>query len=190
MAAIVAEPTPKPTRVFGAALRAGRFGTAVAAIGDAWRVAFGGGRPFAVRGQALALVLVVLIGVLGLGGGAAVGASRLLNPDVVPSPSPAPSVPAPSPSPAPSLVPSPCRRPRRRRVHRPRRPPSRPKRPNRPGPTTRAATPVQAVDPVPARTIPDPTTRAPAATRGRAGARVGLERPRDRARTTQGRLGR
>jgi uncharacterized membrane protein YgcG len=110
MAAIVAEPTPKPTRVFGAALRAGRFGTAVAAIGDAWRVAFGGGRPFAVRGQALALVLVVLIGLLGIGGGAAVGASRLLNPDVVPapSPSPAPSVPAPSPSPAPSLVPSPA----------------------------------------------------------------------------------
>ena len=104
MAAIVAEPTPKPTRVFGAALRAGRLGTAVGAIGDAWRVAFGGGRPFAVRGQALALVLVVLIGVLGLGGGAAVGASRLLNPDVVPSPSPAPSVPAPSPSPAPSLA--------------------------------------------------------------------------------------
>ena len=165
MAAIVAEPTPKPTRVFGAALRAGRFGTAVAAIGDAWRVAFGGGRPFAVRGQALALVLVVLIGVLGLGGGAAVGASRLLNPDVVPSPSPAPSVPAPSPSPAPSLVPIAARR---RRVHRPRRPPSRPKRPNRPGPTTRVATPVQAVDPVPARTIPDRTTRAPAATRGQA----------------------
>ena len=107
MATIAAEPTPKPTRVFGAALRTRRFGTAVAAVGDAWRVAFGGGRPFAVRGQALALVLVVLIGVLGLGGGAAVGAARLLNPDVAPSPTPAPSVPAPSPSPAPSLVPTP-----------------------------------------------------------------------------------
>ena len=107
MAAIVAEPTPKPTRVFGAALRAGRFGTAFAAIGDAWRVAFGGGRPFAVRGQALALVLVVLIGVLSIGGGATVGAARLLNPEVATSPSPAPSVPAPSPSPAPSLEPTP-----------------------------------------------------------------------------------
>ena len=94
MATIAAEPTPKPTRVFGAALRTRRFGTAVAAVGDAWRVAFGGGRPFTVRGQALALVLVVLIGVLGLGGGAAVGAARLLNPDVAPSPTPAPSVPA------------------------------------------------------------------------------------------------
>ena len=107
MATIAAEPTPKPTRVFGAALRARRFGTAAAAVRDAWRVAFGGGRPFAVRGQALALVLVVLIGVLGLGGGAAVGAARLLNADVAPSPSPAPSVPPPSPSPAPSLAPSP-----------------------------------------------------------------------------------
>ena len=107
MAAIVAEPTPKPTRVFGAALRAGRFGTAFAAVGDAWRVAFGGGRPFAVRGQALALVLVVLIGVLSIGGGATVGAARLLNPEVATSPSPAPSVPAPSPSPAPSLEPTP-----------------------------------------------------------------------------------
>ena len=107
MTAIAAEPTPKPTRVFGAALRARRFGTAFAAVGDAWRVAFGGGRPFAVRGQALALVIVVLIGVVGLGGGATVGAARLLNPDVVPSPSPSPSVPAPSPSPTPSLEPSP-----------------------------------------------------------------------------------
>ncbi len=107
MATIAAEPTPEPTRVFGAALRTRRFGTAVAAVRDAWRVAFGGGRPFTVRGQALALVLVVLIGVLGLSGGAAVGAARLLNPDVAPSPTPAPSVPAPSPSPAPSLAPTP-----------------------------------------------------------------------------------
>jgi uncharacterized membrane protein YgcG len=109
MTAIAAEPTPKPTRVFGASLRAGRFGTAVAAIRDAWRVAFGGGRPFAVRGQALALVLIVLIGALGVGGGAVVGASRLLNPDAVPQPSPSPTIPppSPSPSPAPSLEPSP-----------------------------------------------------------------------------------
>ncbi len=173
MAAIVAEPTPKPTRVFGAALRAGRFGTAVAAIGDAWRVAFGGGRPFAVRGQALALVLVVLIGVLGLGGGAAVGASRLLNPDVAPppSPSPAPSVPdllRLRPPRASHPRHRPRRRPRRRPLRRPRRPRSRPKRPSQPGPTTRVATPVRAVDPGPGRTIPDRTTRAQAATRGRA----------------------
>ena len=179
MAAIAAEPTPKPTRVFGAALRAGRFGTAVGAVGDAWRVAFGGGRPFAVRGQALALVLVVLIGVLGLGGGVTVGAARLLNSDVAPSPSPAPSVLPPSPSPAPSLEPSPAPSPSPTESAEPSR-----RRPNRPDPTTRAAILVQAVEVVPARTTPDPTTpdpttrapaatpdpttRAPAATRGRA----------------------
>jgi hypothetical protein len=104
MEAIASEPTPQPTRVFGLALRSRRIGGAVAAVGDAWRVTFGGGRPLAVRGQALALVLVVAAALVGLGGGAAVGAARLLTPDVAPSPSPAPSVP---PSPAPSIAPSP-----------------------------------------------------------------------------------
>ena len=201
MATIAAEPTPKPTRVFGAALRTRRFGTAVSAVGDAWRVAFGGGRPFSVRGQALALILVVLIGVLGLGGGAAVGAARLLNPDVAPTPTPEPSVPAPSPSPASSHH----RRHRRRRrpIRRPRRAPSRQIRLNRPKPTIRAATGVPAVDQVPARTIRARTTRALAAIRGRAEARgrescpttlpqmtPGRARAADRAPTTRGRLGR
>jgi hypothetical protein len=104
MEAIASEPTPQPTRVFGLALRSRRIGGAVAAVGDAWRVTFGGGRPLAVRGQAVALVLVVAAALVGLGGGAAVGAARLLTPDVAPSPSPAPSVP---PSPAPSIAPSP-----------------------------------------------------------------------------------
>jgi hypothetical protein len=104
MEAIASEPTPQPTRVFGLALRSRRIGGAVAALGDAWRVTFGGGRPLAVRGQAVALVLVVAAALVGLGGGAAVGAARLLTPDVAPSPSPAPSVP---PSPAPSIAPSP-----------------------------------------------------------------------------------
>ena len=104
MEAIASEPTPQPTRVFGLALRSRRIGGAVAALGDAWRVTFGGGRPLAVRGQAVALVLVVAAALVGLGGGAAVGAARLLTPDVAPSPSPAPSV---LPSPAPSIAPSP-----------------------------------------------------------------------------------
>jgi hypothetical protein len=104
MEAIASEPTPQPTRVFGLALRARRIGAAVGAVGDAWRVTFGSGRPLAVRGQALALVLVVAVALVGLGGGAAVGAARLLTPDVAPTPSPTPSVP---PSPAPSIAPSP-----------------------------------------------------------------------------------
>jgi len=104
MEAIASEPTPQPTRVFGLALRTRRIGAAVAAVGDAWRVTFGSGRPIAVRGQALALVLVVAVALIGLGGGAAVGAARLLTPDVPPTPSPTPSVP---PSPPPSIAPSP-----------------------------------------------------------------------------------
>jgi cell division septation protein DedD len=107
MAAIAAEPTPQPTLVFGLALRAGRVGQSLRAIGDAWRVALGPGRPLAVRGQALALALVVLIGVVGLGGGAAIGAARLLAPDVTSEPTPTPVLPSPSPLPSPSIQPSP-----------------------------------------------------------------------------------
>jgi hypothetical protein len=105
MGAIAAEPTPQPTLVFGLALRAGRIRDSVRAVGDAWRVAFGAGRPLAVRGQALALALVVLVGAVGLGGGAAIGAAGLLAPDGTPEPSPSQVVPSPSPSP--SVDPSP-----------------------------------------------------------------------------------
>ena len=51
----------------------------VAALADSWRVAFSGGRPFAVRAQALAFVLVAILAVGSLGGIAAVGAVRLLG---------------------------------------------------------------------------------------------------------------
>jgi hypothetical protein len=118
MAAIVDEPAPQPAVMLGLALRRRRLGAALAAIGDSWRVAFGGPRPFAVRAQALALVLVVAVGVLGTGGAAVVGASRLLGLDATPAPSvqpsplvsPSPSIeasPSPSPSPSPSISPSP-----------------------------------------------------------------------------------
>ena len=56
MATIAAEPTPKPTRVFGAALRARRFGTAVrrgrgrVASGVRWRPAVRGSRSGARTG--------------------------------------------------------------------------------------------------------------------------------------------
>jgi hypothetical protein len=114
MAAIADEPVPQPAIALRVALRRGRLGQALAAMGDAWRVAFGGPRPFAVRAQALALVLVLAIVTLGAGGAAVVGASRLLGLDgprpsaVEPSPivSPPPSL-RPSPSPSPSISPSP-----------------------------------------------------------------------------------
>ena len=98
MAAIEREPVPQPAVALGSALRRGRIGLAAAAIGDAWRVAFGGGRPFAARSQALALVLVVAVLGIGVGGAAVVGASALLSSDR--SPSPSPTLPSPSPSPS------------------------------------------------------------------------------------------
>ena len=111
MAAIEREPVPQPALALGSALRRGRIGLAAAAIGDAWRVAFGGGRPFAARSQALALVLVVAVLGIGVGGAAVVGASALLSSDRSPSPSPSLPVPSPSPStppsPQPSVSPSP-----------------------------------------------------------------------------------
>jgi uncharacterized membrane protein YgcG len=110
MAAIAVEPLPQPARAFGAALLAGRFRAAVASVGDAWRVVVGKSAPLAVRGQALALVLVVAVASLGVAGGAAVGAMDLLSADQTPAPSPTTPLPSqgtPSPdsSRPPAIVP-------------------------------------------------------------------------------------
>ena len=110
MASISREPLPQPARAFGAAVGGRRLGAALASIGDAWRVAFGGRAPLAVRAQALALVLIVAAGSLAVAGGATVGAIDLLN--ATPPHSPSPTVPepseppslSPSPSPSPSLT--------------------------------------------------------------------------------------
>jgi uncharacterized membrane protein YgcG len=104
MAAIADEPMPR---------RAGRGLLATAR--DAWAIAFGGGRPLALRAQAFAMLLALAIAVGSVGSVAVIGASRLLLPDgtpppALPSPSPIPSpsvVPSPSPSPSPSASPSP-----------------------------------------------------------------------------------
>jgi hypothetical protein len=107
MAAVAREPLPQPTRAFGTALATRSLGAALAAIGDAWRVATGGRAPIAVRAQALALVLVVVAGSLAVAGGATVGAIDLLKATQPPHPSP--SIPQPSqlqPTPSPSPTPS------------------------------------------------------------------------------------
>ena len=108
MAAIAAEPTPRPVAAAGRALGQGRVVALLASFRDLWRVAFSGGRPFAVRAQALAFVAVVVIAFGSLGGAAVVGALGLLSeaPGPTPSDSVAPSV-APTPSPSPSVEPSP-----------------------------------------------------------------------------------
>lgn len=120
MGAIAMEPAPRPMAVVGDALRRGRLAALFVGLRDAWRVAFSGGRPVAARAQALAIVLVVVIGLGSLGGLTAIGVGALLNRSdsgptpspIVPLPSPSPTVvPSPtprlSPSPSPSATPSP-----------------------------------------------------------------------------------
>lgn len=106
MAAIAAEPEPAPLLVVLAALRRGRPAVVVAALGDAWRDLIGAGRPLLVRAQAIGLLAATLILAAAIGGGAAVGAARLLDLQGPLSPSPSPSMPV-GPSPSPAVTPSP-----------------------------------------------------------------------------------
>ena len=92
MAAIADEPMPRP---------AGRGLLATAR--DAWAIAFGSGRPLALRAQAFAMLLALAVAVGSVGSVAVIGASRLLGPDGTPPP----TLPSPSPIPSPSVVPSP-----------------------------------------------------------------------------------
>jgi hypothetical protein len=115
MAALADEPAPRGA--FAATAGHGRR-SIVAVVVDAWRVATTPGRPFVMRAQALAFVLVVALAIGSLGTVAAVGMANLIAPDAsptptpteLPSPSPQPSIePSPSlpPSPSPSIEPSP-----------------------------------------------------------------------------------
>lgn len=109
MSAIAVEPMPRPTRGLGF----------LATVREAWAVAFGAGRPIAMRAQALTLLLLLAVAVGSVGSVAVVGASRLLGeaipppttpspaPSLLPSPSPVPTSPPPSVSPTPSATPSP-----------------------------------------------------------------------------------
>lgn len=79
MDAVALEPLPQPAIAAGTALRGGRLGAMAAALADSWRVAFSGGRPFAVRAQAAAFVLIVVVAMGSLGGITAIGAVRFLE---------------------------------------------------------------------------------------------------------------
>jgi hypothetical protein len=79
MLAIAEEPLPQPVWAFWLAMAGGHLRTAAAAAGDAWRTISSSPAPLAVRAQALALILVLLVGSLTLAGGAAVGAFDLLG---------------------------------------------------------------------------------------------------------------
>lgn len=104
MAAVASEPLPAPAQSARRAVRSGRLGAAIAAVLDAWHVARSGGRPIALRVQALSLVLVVLVAIGSLGGLVAVGTYNLLGPRPAESPIP---VASPEPTPTPSPTPSP-----------------------------------------------------------------------------------
>ena len=112
MAAIALEPPPRAAGGVG-------LGGLVAAVRDSWRLTWSGGRPLAVRAQALALVLLAAVALGSLGAVAAVGVGRLLAPEQptvtpAPVPTPHPSVlpsqspeTSPSPSPTPTASPTP-----------------------------------------------------------------------------------
>ena len=86
MAAIAAEPVPRVVVRPGSAVRGGVLGAFALAFRDAWSVASTGGRPFAVRAQALALVLVVLLAAGSLAAAGAVTVGGLLGRQSSPSP--------------------------------------------------------------------------------------------------------
>jgi uncharacterized membrane protein YgcG len=100
MAAIATEPPPRP---FAAVGKLGFLG----ALRDAWRIAWSGDRPVAVRAQALALVLLVAVAVGAVGTVATVGALAFLQRDPVVEPDVPPVSPPPSALPSPSTLPSP-----------------------------------------------------------------------------------
>jgi hypothetical protein len=100
MAAIAGEPTPRLLAGTGP----------IATLRQAWRLAWTGGRPLAVRVQAMVLVLIAAL-VLGAGGSlAVVAASRVFTPPVDQSVAPTPT-PPPSPTPTQGPTPSPTASP-------------------------------------------------------------------------------
>jgi hypothetical protein len=90
MTAVAAEAPPRPVAT------GGRIAGLVVAFRDAWRITWSGDRPMAVRAQAFALVLLVLVAVGSTTTLAAVGVSQLLRDDDTP-PTVQPSVAPPSP---------------------------------------------------------------------------------------------
>ena len=92
--AIANEPLPRPMAVAGLAARQGRVWAMLAALRDTWHVAWSGGRPLAIRAQAMAFVLLLVVAVGSVGAVSTVGALNLLFPPISPpSLQPAPTVP-------------------------------------------------------------------------------------------------
>jgi hypothetical protein len=116
MAAIAGEPAPRLV-VAPATVRGGAIGAFLLTVRRAWAVAMGGGRPIAIRAQALAFVLLVLLAAGALTGVTAVTVGALLAPNgltIAPDRSAIPTTPAvpeTSESPGPSETPAPSESP-------------------------------------------------------------------------------
>jgi hypothetical protein len=105
MGAIATQPAPRVAVRSGSAVRGGPPAAFLLAVREAWGVALTGGRPMAMRAQALAFVLLVLVAVGSLAGAGAVTVGGLLSQHESPAPSVAPDQtisPTPSATPAPT----------------------------------------------------------------------------------------
>jgi hypothetical protein len=102
LAAVAAEPLPRPMARIGWAVARGRLGALMVALADTWRLAWSGGRPLAARAQALAVVVVLVVAAGAMSGLAVVGVAGLLNRPGVTAPSPSDVAPSIAPSPSPS----------------------------------------------------------------------------------------
>jgi uncharacterized membrane protein YgcG len=110
MAMIGAEPVPRLLVRPRRAVRGGLPIAFLASVRDAWRLATGGGRPFAVRAQAFAFVLLVVLATGSITTVFAVGAASFLTSGPTPTPSVSTTTVSPTPSglPSPSTSPSPA----------------------------------------------------------------------------------
>ena len=164
MAAIATEPAPRLVIRPGSAVRGGRAGALLLAIRDSWGIATSGGRPMAMRAQALAFVFLAVVAVGALTGVGAMTVGSLLAGDRSPArrsrparrSCPARARPASrrrarhraARCPRPARARATPRSPERRRVRRRRRgrvrrhgPARRPGRPRRPSPARRPGRP-------------------------------------------------
>ena len=79
MAAIALEPIPRAVVTGGSVARGTAAGAFLYAVRNAWRVGSTGDRPFAVRAQALAFVLVVLLAAGSLAGAGVIAVAGLFD---------------------------------------------------------------------------------------------------------------
>ena len=105
MAAIAMEAPARLVVTPGRAMRGGLLAGFLVSLRDAWRVAAAPGRPFAVRAQALAFVLVAAVALGSMTAVVGVGAAAFLSSTPGPTPTPVVTpVPTPMPTPSPDRV--------------------------------------------------------------------------------------